>query len=55
MTEGLDVLFSDSHRFNHLVILALAVELPTFTVGIILPQSHDMAKQVSSKNELCSE
>lgn len=55
MTEGLVHFFSDSHRFNHLLILALEVGLPTFTVGIILPQLHDIAKQVSSKNELCSE
>jgi hypothetical protein len=40
---------------THFAILPLEFSLPTLTVAIILPQLKDIAKQVSSKNEECSE
>lgn len=46
---------SISQRSTHFAIFILDLSFPTFTVAIIFTQSHDIAKHVSSKNELCSE
>lgn len=46
---------SASHFSTHFDILPLELSLPTFTVAIMRTHSNESAKQVSSKNELCSE
>lgn len=56
MTSDFPLFFlSASHFSTHLPIFPLEFALPTFTVAIILPHPSDIAKHVSSKNELCSE
>lgn len=46
---------SASHLATHFAIFPLEFSLPTLTVAIIFPQLNDIAKQVNSKNEECSE
>jgi hypothetical protein len=55
MTPGGRFLRSASHRAIQAEIFARLAALSTFTVATMRVQSSESAKQVSSKNELCSE
>src|SRR6266481_4966860 len=54
-TPGGRFLRSASHRAIQAEIFARLFALSTFTVATMRAQSSESAKQVSSKNELCSE